>query len=91
MKRSRQDTAFNVLSTLAAVAVGHTVRKSLEAAWVKHQGDEAPLNPAARDVPWGKAIAYSAAVGAIVGVSRTVGRRLTASAWQLGTGDDAPV
>lgn len=86
-----EQKAFNAMSAVAAVVAGLAARKMVKAAWQKKYHEEPPENPANRDTAWREALMWSAATGAVIGITRMVARRSTATAWERVTGHEAPV
>ena len=68
------------LGAAALAAVG--VRQTLQAGWERYTGDEPPMNPAARSVGWGDALAWTVATGVAVGLGRLLAERGAAAGWR---------
>lgn len=82
---------FGLVSTVAAVAAGVAVRNALHVGFELASGEPAPKNPAARQVTWPRALVWSALVGAVVGLARTMARRGAAAGWDRFGDSRAPV
>lgn len=68
------------LTTMAAAAAATVMVTQLtDRSWRLAFGEKPPDNPAASEVTWGEAIAYSAAMGLLVGLGRLVAKRLATS------------
>lgn len=65
-------------AALAAVAV----RQGLQKGWEYFMEEEPPVNPAARSVGWGDALAWSVAMGVAVGLGRLIAERGAAAGWR---------
>lgn len=65
-------------AALAAIAI----RNLLETGWEVVRHEEPPLNPAARSVSWGDALAWTVASGVAVGVGRMLAQRGAAAGWK---------
>ena len=61
-------------TTLAAVGV----REGLKKSWKKVEDEDPPMNPAASDVSWRKALTWAMLAGAAAGAGRVIARRGTA-------------
>lgn len=66
---------------LAAVA-GVAMRHAIKGTWKAARGSEPPENPAAPDVDWREAVAWSVASGVAVGLARLLARRSAAAWWE---------
>jgi len=64
-----------IAATLAALGAATLMRKSLEKAWMRATGKEAPVNPESSETSWGEAVAWAMVSGALLGVARLVARR----------------
>jgi len=62
------------------VGAGMLSRKAMETAYKKSTGNAPPKNPAANDVGWTDALIWSAALGMVVGLTKTSVRRIAAEA-----------
>jgi hypothetical protein len=82
---------FNAMAAAAAIVAGIAARKMVKAAWQKKYHEDPPQNPADRDTSWREALMWSAATGAVIGVTRMVARRSTTTAWERVTGHEAPL
>jgi len=89
-ERQQWALVAGVAGTLGAFAV----RSGLEMAWKAAVGNDPPRNPAARDVPWRHAIAWTVATGVLIGLGRLLAERAAAGAWDRYQGrrgsDSAP-
>jgi hypothetical protein len=73
--------------TLAAMAV----RQAAVTTWRRTKHEDPPENPAARDVSWTDALAWTIAVAVGAAVARVVAQRGAAAAWERATGDPPPI
>jgi hypothetical protein len=73
--------------TLAAAAV----RRVAVTTWRSTKHEDPPQNPAARDVGWTDALAWTIAVAVGAAVARVVAQRGAAAAWERATGDPPPI
>jgi hypothetical protein len=76
------DHAWQVVAMLSAAAAGLAARKLLEGSWTVLKDDEPPVNPAARSVDWGDALAWTVASGLAMGVGRLLAQRGAAAGWR---------
>jgi hypothetical protein len=86
-----QQRLFNAMSATAAIVAGIAARNLVKAAWQKKFDEEPPQNPADRATAWREALMWSAATGAVIGVTRMLARRGTAAGWERVTGHEAPL
>jgi hypothetical protein len=73
--------------TLAAAAV----RRAAVTTWRSTKHEDPPQNPAAREVSWTDALAWTIAVAVGAAVARVVAQRGAAAAWERATGDPPPI
>jgi hypothetical protein len=73
--------------TLAAAGV----RRLAVTTWRTAKHEDPPQNPAARDVSWTDALAWTIAVAVGAAVARVVAQRGAAAAWERATGDPPPI
>ncbi len=73
--------------TLAAAAV----RRVATTTWRTAKHEDPPENPAARDVSWPDALAWTIAVAVGAAVARLVAQRGAAAVWERATGESIPV
>ena len=78
---SEDARTFDLVSGAAAMAAGVLVRHGVRALWRRGRG-EPPEDPAAPDVDWREAIAWTVSLGVAVGVARLLTRRGVRSAWR---------
>ena len=64
--------------------------EAVSTSWRLAAGDEPPEDPNAREFTWTSALIFSAAAGAIIGVSELVARRGAGAAWKQATGKRPP-
>jgi hypothetical protein len=77
-----RSTVWKSFATLASVGAAIAARNAATALWQKQVGTQPPVNPADPETDWGEAIAWTVAIGVLVGVARLVARRGAAVAWQ---------
>lgn len=70
-----QETAWTLVTLLAAIAGAALARNALKLGWKKTTGKEPPLDPGTSEVTWIDALAWGIVTGAIAGVMRAVSRR----------------
>jgi len=81
---------WKLLGTLSGMAAGTATRSLLRAGWRKTRGGDPPTNPAAPGTAWSEAIAWAAASGVALAVTRLVAQRGAAEAWKARTGGYPP-
>ena len=59
--------------------------------WRTTRHEDPPENPAAHDVGWRDALAWTVAIGVGASVARVVAQRGAAKAWEKATGDPPPI
>jgi hypothetical protein len=74
----------------AAMLGGAIVRQGLNQAWKVVKHEDPPEDPAAWDVEWKDAIAWTLATGVLMGLGRLMARRGAAAGWKRLTGDNPP-
>lgn len=77
---------WRVLSGAAGAGAAFAARKGLTLAWTKATGHSPPEEPAHPGVALGRALAWAAASGLIVGVARMLAQRRAATVWERATG-----
>lgn len=82
---------WNAFSGGMALVAGIATRTLVKEAWKKLTGNEPPANPAARDVGWADAIAWTAALSVAVGTARLLAKRGAATVWEKNAGDTPPM
>jgi hypothetical protein len=82
----RQVTALGAGAGAALVA-----RRGALAVWRTTRHEDPPLDPAARGVSWGEALAWTISVAIGAAIARVVAQRGAAAAWTAATGDAPPV
>lgn len=70
-----EETAWTLVTLLAAIAGAALARNALKLGWKKTTGKEPPLDPAASEVTWIDALAWGIVTGVIAGIARAVSRR----------------
>lgn len=80
-----------LVSTAAAATAGFVVRNGIELTWKQIRGEDPPKNPAAYDVKWSDAIAWTVTVGVCMGLARLVAERGAASGWKRVKGKFPPL
>lgn len=83
-------TLWTACATGAAMAGGALVRQGLNAGWRAVKHEDPPEDPAAWDVEWKDAIAWTLAVGVGIGLGRLLARRGAAAGWKRLTGENPP-
>lgn len=88
----RTDLEWKAVSTVSAIAGGVVTRKVLQAAWgaFSDGGEEPPLNPVDRRIPWSAALQWAITAGVVVGIGRVVSQRAAAAGWEKATGTAPP-
>lgn len=81
---------WKVVGALTGVAAGSATRALLRAGWRRTRGGDPPTNPAAPGTRWSEALAWAAASGVAMAVTRLVAQRGAAEAWKAGTGGYPP-
>jgi len=81
---------WKLVGTLSGMAAGTATRSLLRAGWRKTRGGDPPTNPAAPGTAWSEAIAWAAASGVALAVTRLVAQRGAAEAWKARTGGYPP-
>ncbi|MGH7476708.1 MAG: DUF4235 domain-containing protein [Longimicrobiales bacterium] len=81
-----RDMIWRVTAAAAAVAGAFVLRKALEQGWKSTTGRAPPNNPASPLTSWPDAIAWTLAVGTVMGLGRLLGERGAASGWREVTG-----
>lgn len=79
MRILREDQLLALTTMGAAAAATVMVTQLTDRGWRVAFGAKPPDNPAATEVSWGEALAYSAALGVLVGLGRLVAKRLATS------------
>lgn len=81
---------WTLLSTIAAVLAGLTVRSATKKGWRAAKKEPPPTNPAISGNTWPKALAWTAISGALAGMSRLVAEQGAEKAWEKKTGKRPP-
>lgn len=79
--RARASAAAAALGGLAAVGI-------LQYGWRRLKGTDPPQNPAAADVEWREAVAWTVVSGLAIGLSRLAARRGLAAIWRRALEDE---
>lgn len=82
--------AWKVVGAASGMAAGAATRVVLRRAWRRSRGDDPPANPAAPGTRWPEALAWAAASGVAMAVTRMVAQRGAAEAWRSRTGAYPP-
>lgn len=90
MGATMEKTAWKVAATGGAVLVSVVVRKMLMSGWRKARKSDPPTNPAARDIQWSEALAWTVATSIVIGIARLVAQRGIAGAWEKTVGSKPP-
>lgn len=77
-----KENAWNATVVAAAAVAGVAMRHAVKGSWKLASGAEPPENPAAPDVDWREAVAWSVASGVAVGLARLLARRSAAAWWE---------
>lgn len=77
--------AWKIIGTAAALLAGEAAHKGLSAAWKLATGDHPPTIPEDPDTSWGRAIAWAAVSGAVIGLARLVAARSAAHYYMRAT------
>ena len=75
---------------LAGAAAGVATRFVLKQGWRKTKGGDPPTNPASPDTTWKEALAWTAASGVAIAVTRLVAQKGAAEAYKKKTGRYPP-
>ncbi len=81
---------WTLLSTGAAILAGLTVRNAMKKGWTAAKKSPPPTNPDITGNGWPKALAWTAATGAFVGMSKLVAKQGAEKAWEKKTGTRPP-
>ena len=81
---------WTLLSTIAAVLAGLTVRTATKKGWKAAKKEPPPTHPAISGNNWPKALAWTAISGALAGMSRRVAEPGVEKAWEKKTGKRPP-
>lgn len=76
------DHAWQIVAMVSAAAAGIAARNLLKGSWQVLKDDEPPVNPAARSVDWGDALAWTVASGLLAGIGRLLAQRGAAAGWK---------
>lgn len=90
-RMSRDEVTWKLVITGAAVGAGIATYYALNAGWRKAQHKEPPENPAAPDVDWYQALAWTSFVSLIMGLARLLASRGVAAGWRRVTGRPSPL
>ena len=71
-------TRWMLATSLSATAAAFLTRSVLKKGWTRVTGNEPPLNPASSETAWTEALIWTAAAGAVAGLSRVTARRTAA-------------
>ena len=85
-----KNTVWKGLASLAAVGAAWLAREAATALWSKLSDVEGPVNPADRSVTWVSALGWGVLAGVAAGMSRVLGRRGAAAAWERALGETPP-
>jgi hypothetical protein len=83
-------TVWRALTAVTALGAGVAARNVAAAVWRRELDEDPPADPADPATPWPKALGWTVALGALVGVAQLAARRATAGAWQAATGEPPP-
>jgi len=81
---------WKVIGGLSGAAAGMATRFLLKQGWRKAKGDDPPSNPAAPGTTWREALAWTAASGVAIAVTRMVAQKGAAEAYKKKTGRYPP-
>jgi hypothetical protein len=87
---SRKYVWFAVATGAGALGA-FLVRQGLNQAWKLAREEDPPENPAAWDVDWRDAVAWTLATGVVVGLGRLFALRGAAAGWHRLTGEHPPL
>ena len=85
-----EKTLWNAGAGLAAVGAAMAGRKAANAIWKKSSSIDPPVNPADRSIDWKVALLWAVFAGVLAGVSRMIGRRGAAAAYEAAFGQAPP-
>jgi hypothetical protein len=89
-KKKSRKVQWTLFSTLVALLAGITVRKAAKKGWVAAKKEPPPTNPSISGNGWTKALAWTAASGALAGMSKLVAEQGAEKAWEKRTGKRPP-
>lgn len=90
MLRLTERHRWLMVAGLAGIIATRVAGEAVSASWRLASGKEPPEDPTARDLDWRAALLFSAAAGALVGMTELVTRRATGKAWKKATGKQPP-
>lgn len=76
------ERVWNIVALGSAALAAIAIRSLLKTGWEVVRHEEPPVNPAARSVDWGEALAWTVASGVAVGVARMLAQRGAAAGWK---------
>jgi hypothetical protein len=79
-----------MVAGLAGLLATRVAGEAVSASWRLASGEEPPEDPTVRDIDWRAALLFSAAAGALVGMTELVARRAAGNAWKKTTGKRPP-
>jgi hypothetical protein len=82
MSEDRGSNMWRVVGVGTGLAAGLVTRKALVVLWQATQGKEPPSNPASPTTTWPEALAWAAASGVALAVTRLVVQRGAAEVWR---------
>jgi hypothetical protein len=74
----------------AAILGAAVARRGLRAAWKAWKHADPPEDPTDPQISWGEAVAWTALVGAAIGVARLLATRAASDGWLHTTGHRPP-
>ena len=84
--RIERTLVWRVVGTLAGLAAGAATRALMRKSWQRAKGSDPPTNPAAANVTWPDALAWTLASAVALGLARLIAQRGAAEAWRAATG-----
>jgi hypothetical protein len=84
------ELAWKVVGAGTGLAAGALTRKILVKAWTRTRGSAPPANPAAPRTTWTEALAWAAASGVTLAISKLLAQRAAAGAWRAAKGAYPP-
>ena len=90
MKNPKQ-LAWQGVAIASGTLAAAVVRKVATTTWRTTKHEDPPADPAARDVSWPDALAWTIAVAVGAAVARLVAQRGAAVVWERATGEPVPV
>jgi hypothetical protein len=77
-----EERAWSLVALASGALAVVVVRQGLEAGWQRLRHEDPPQNPAARQVDWGSALAWTVATSVAIGVGRLLAHRGAAEGWR---------